>query len=386
MNKLTEVSVKNGYKATYNHYHKLIYPLFLTLLVLLLTSPAQAKYSGGTGEPNTPYQIADANDLHQIGVDDEDWDAHFILVNDVNLADYNGTQFNIIGTLNHPFAGVFDGNGHTISNFTYTSTGTDYIGIFGVVQDPNSEIKNLRLINPNIDAGTGRYVGSLVGGFEDGTILKCGVQGGSISGDEMVGGLVGYSGRDRPFGLLCATILNSYATATVSGNREVGGLVGHNGGRYGAAFNSSVGIISNCYTTGNVLAIGEPNGDIGGLVGFNNELGSISNCYAVGVVLGNSAGGLVGFNVVGTVTDSFWDVDSSGIDTSDGGTGKTTAEMQTESTFTDASWDFVEIWNIGENQTYPYLRVYPAGDLNHDGVVNLPDFAIFADHWLAGVE
>ena len=64
--------------------------------------------------------------------------------------------------------------------------------------------------------------------------------------------------------------------------------------------------------------------------------------------------------------------------------GKSTAEMQMESTFTD--WDFVEIWNNGENQTYPYLRVYPAGDLNHDEVVNLPDFAIFAYHWLAGAE
>jgi len=58
--------------------------------------------------------------------------------------------------------------------------------------------------------------------------------------------------------------------------------------------------------------------------------------------------------------------------------------MKKESTFT--SWDFVETWNIGENQTYPYLRVYPAGDLNHDGIVNLLDFAIFAGRWLTGVE
>jgi len=39
-----------------------------------------------------------------------------------------------------------------------------------------------------------------------------------------------------------------------------------------------------------------------------------------------------------------------------------------------------------KNQTYPYLKIYPAGDLNHDSQVNLSDFAIFADHWLAGVE
>jgi hypothetical protein len=362
---------------------------FLVLVICFLASRADAKYSGGTGEPNNPYRIADANDLNEIGLDDEDWDAHFVLVNDVNLADYNGTQFNIIGIVWDPFTGVFDGNGHTISNFTYTSTGTDYIGIFAAVEAPNSVIKNLRLINPNIDAGTGRYVGSLVGGFADGTILKCGVQGGSISGHRMVGGLVGYNGRDNLFGFLCARTLNSYATATVSGDYEVGGLVGHNGGSLGGAFNLSVGIISNCYTTGDVLAIGEPNGNIGGLVGFNNDLGSISNCYSAGMVVGGSAGGLVGVNLgIGTVTACFWDVESSGvwdgvgIGSSSGITGKTTAEMKKENTFTDAGWDFVEIWDIGEAQTYPFLRTHSAGDLNHDGIVNFIDVAILAGHWL----
>jgi len=56
--------------------------------------------------------------------------------------------------------------------------------------------------------------------------------------------------------------------------------------------------------------------------------------------------------------------------------------MKTESTFTDANWDFIEIWDIGENQTYPFLRVYPAGDINHDDIVNFHDLAILADHWL----
>ncbi len=88
MSKLTEVSIKNDCKATYNHYRKLVYPLFLTLLVLLLTSPVQAKYSGGTGEPNDPYLIATAFDMNQIGAEPNDWSSHFSLVNDVNLAEY----------------------------------------------------------------------------------------------------------------------------------------------------------------------------------------------------------------------------------------------------------------------------------------------------------
>ena len=47
----------------------------------------------------------------------------------------------------------------------------------------------------------------------------------------------------------------------------------------------------------------------------------------------------------------------------DGCTGKTTAEMQMESTFTDTGWDFVDetangaedIWWIDEGNDYPSL-------------------------------
>lgn len=84
------------------------------------------------------------------------------------------------------------------------------------------------------------------------------------------------------------------------------------------------------------------------------------------------------------MTASFWDVETSDCNTSAGGTGKTTAEMQTISTFTDAGWDFVEIWGIGENQTYPFLRTDPAGDSNHDKKADLVDLAILASHWLEG--
>jgi hypothetical protein len=55
------------------------------------------RYSGGTGQPNDPYRIATAEDLNDIGNYAEDWDKHFILINDVNLAEFTGTQFNIIG-------------------------------------------------------------------------------------------------------------------------------------------------------------------------------------------------------------------------------------------------------------------------------------------------
>lgn len=71
--------------------------LLLAMVVLWIGSAAEAKYSGGTGEPNDPYRIATPEDLNDIGNHLEDFDKHFILVNDVNLAGYTGTQFSKIG-------------------------------------------------------------------------------------------------------------------------------------------------------------------------------------------------------------------------------------------------------------------------------------------------
>jgi hypothetical protein len=85
------------------------------------------------------------------------------------------------------------------------------------------------------------------------------------------------------------------------------------------------------------------------------------------------------------VINCFWGIQTSGQATSAGGTGKTTAEMQTASTFLDAGWDLVNIWGIGENQTYPYLRKYSAADINQDASVNLLDLATLAENWLTAM-
>ena len=66
----------------------------------------------------------------------------------------------------------------------------------------------------------------------------------------------------------------------------------------------------------------------GGLVGSNQTEGHITHCYSTGAVFGNSDG-LIGHNFSGNVTYCFWDIQTSGLTESDGGTGKTTAEMQT---------------------------------------------------------
>ena len=53
------------------------------------------------------------------------------------------------------------------------------------------------------------------------------------------------------------------------------------------------------------------------------------------------SGFLASYTWGGRTTLSLWDTETSGTTYSSGGTGKTIAEMQTESTFTDAGWDIL---------------------------------------------
>jgi len=86
-------------------------------------------------------------------------------------------------------------------------------------------------------------------------------------------------------------------------------------------------------------------------------------CYSTGFVRGTaSVGGLVGYYGSSSTGYCYWDVQASGIVSSPVGTGKTTAEMKTKTTF--QNWDLSSIWGIFEGTTYPYLLWrYPAAVL-----------------------
>ena len=92
---------------------------------------------------------------------------------------------------------------------------------------------------------------------------------------------------------------------------------------------------------------------VGGLAGYIVILSTISNCYSTGTVTrtGNQYGGFAGWVNNATVSNSFWDTQTSGQGSSPGGTGKTTAEMKTASTFYDADWDFEEDGNGNDDGT-----------------------------------
>ena len=461
--------------------------LFLAFVAITIVSSSVQAYSGGNGEPNTPYQIATVADLLYLGSDDPNYDKCFVLTADIDLNPLlpGGQVFTtaVIARIDYPtpaFTGSFDGAGHKIFNLTIDTNGVgnSYLGLFGYIQndDPCSklvEIKNLHLENASITGADGsNCLGGLAGWNSSGSICNCSssgtiaIENSIVPQSRTLGGLVGYNdygdinncsssvyvdGGCNTSGLgglvggnYHGNINNCFATGNVSGYATIqgedcsglGGLVGGNGD----------GTINKCYATGNVTGSGNlPNGaagwDIGGFVGGNNgSSGFINNCYATGTVTSSfwntgglvgsnyysnisycystgavfctfdgSYGGLVGFNDYGTVTASFWDINTSGLSISDGGTGQTTAQMKTLSTFTNAGWDFVgetangteDIWWILQNITYPkfnWQRMLPPGpggpgpghgdggiyfpDYNFDGVVNFIDFAILANAWM----
>jgi len=286
----------------------------------------------------------------------------------------------------------------------------------------SGSVSNCSVADAQVAARNG-VVGGLVGTQAGGNISDCSVRGGSISGTTVAGGLVGrgawlegtiircsiqdvqvqaydpirqlgFSGGVVGWAGKC-TISDCRVTGgVVRGAGEVGGIIGSiNGGRITGCYTATrieanggaqryapclvvgglaglnLGTIEDCYTTSSVSQgeiIDDPDSHLlegaGGVVGCNG--GKIDRSYSTGAITGTKfVGGLVGDNTGGSVTGSFWDIQTSGQGASDGGKGMTTAEMRAAQTFLDAGWDFVgetangkeEIWWMEEGEDYPRL-------------------------------
>lgn len=273
-------------------------------------------------------------------------------------ADIDASQLYFTSTI-ADFSGVLDGAGHSINGLK-SFTG----GLFDKI-DTSGLVENVNFNNANIYA-LGIPVGTIA--FEnDGAILGCSVTG-AVLGSSITGALVGYN---------LGSIGGSYSGAAVSGynGTSLGGLVGLNG---------TTGIITNSYATGPVSGIGDVGGFVGansgliagsyatgavngggGFVGTNEGTGHISNSYATGSVTGGMVavggfgganfgniegsyatgfltetnngfipGGFIGFASDPSralpqsyVSNSYWDVETSGTSYSPGGTGLTTAQL-----------------------------------------------------------
>ena len=306
----------------------------------ILSWQSKSTFFIGDGTSGNPYEINTKNDLKILSENSCLWDKYFIQTADIvfDATDFqssgdfynNGIGFMPIGTQSVNFLGNYDGNGYSIENL-YINRPVDYHnGLIGFLGSGGA-ITKLNMVNVDF---MGQYnVGGIVG-YNRGTVSECNTSGS--------------------------------LTATQS---SAGGIVGFN----------IFGTISNCYSKVNVAST---TSRAGGITGYN-DTGTITNSYSVGAVSSPATvGGLAGGEESGTVNNSFWNTETSGQSSSAGGIGKTTAEMQLESTYTSATWDFIDetsngtadVWqmNACTNDGYPIfswqaLNALPLNTISESG-------------------
>ena len=305
--------------------------------------------------------------------------------------------------------GVVKDLGVINSSITNTATNSWYSG--GLVGYNTGTIEN-SYFKGSVKASDGGRIGGLAGynlgtisdSYSEGTVegnrdqiggLAGGNLGGTISGSyskgtvraigtssDGTGGLVGFNTSSSSTSIL-GSIINSFSTSAVSGISNTGGLVGDNnpgkisgsfstgdvtatgtgtriGGLVGRSNTNST--IDNSYSTGNVSKTGTDNGTTtagtGGFVGRSNA--PITNSYSTGSVDATTASTYLGAFVgsaggASTVGNSYYDKDANDKTATNGGVGKSTAEMKIQGTF--STWDFDDIWGIDNriNDGYPHL-------------------------------
>lgn len=248
-----------------------------------------AKFAGGNGSADDPYQIATAGDLQQISSAPS---AHYTIVNNLDMT---GTEFSPISG----FSGVLDGNGHSISNLTFKQ-GDYQTGLFSQTSKAEDEttggsatVRNLTFIKPslNLDGNTST-AGVIAGDATTLTIENVSIFGLLANTDEANG----FSGT---FGsLVGGCYLNSQISQCLVSAADidlpeatVGGIAGQT--RTGAS-------ITACAFSGTING-GSGVGGVAGTTASNDE--TISDCHVNADITGHSSvGGIVGEASRGTIT------------------------------------------------------------------------------------
>ncbi|GAA4256881.1 MBG domain-containing protein [Azospirillum formosense] len=349
------------------------------------TTPTDYSGIAGTGTAVTSYMLVNtAENLQAIGTN---LAGTYALGRDIDAratAGWNsGAGFAPLGSAATPFTGLLDGRDRAITGLTINRTGSDDVGLFGVVA-AGGAVRDVRLVGGSV-LGANR-VGALAGS-NVGTVTWASATGAVSGRGNAVGGLIGTNS---------GTVGQSFATGAVTAQGgAVGGLIGDNaGGTVNQAYASAtvtaqgdqVGGLIGRMTGGSVTqvyALGGVTGTlrVGGLIGDNNG-GTVTQTYATGAVTGQAeAGGLVGANS-GGVALSYWDTQTtgrsnaagSGVDT--GMTGLTTDNARTSRPGGGAS--AYQGWSIGvtgqswymnnEASTLPDLRPIGAWEEARVGV------------------
>ena len=249
------------------------------------------------------------------------------------------------------FTGIFDGNGKSIKNLNLTYTdewkvngNSVYTGLISYMN--NGTIKNLNLVDSNLNGSNGYYSG-LVGVMTGASSIEGVSVSGEISGWQGVGAIAGRM-------MSTSKITNSYSVAKVTGSSLVGGLVGTSetsGGDVRIESSLALG------------AVKATNGIAGGIIGniSNGSNMTITNSVANNrsVEATTSAGQLFGANESGTLINNYYaaNMTLSGTAVPQAGVG-TLAEVQlTDKKFyeTTLAWDFGNKWKwtVAKTNGYP---------------------------------
>ena len=265
----------------------------------------------------------------------------FYLDNDLDLS---GHEWISIGTgrggtrSKYSFCGVFDGQGHVISNlYSHESyiEGADEShnllrnALFGNVY--NGEVKNLGVANaeiwidPKDNSAAGK--GILVDWMGKSKITNCWTSGSIYSGTKIeknIGGIVGVTVQG-------CTISGCYSTATLTGNftNSEGYYTEPNpadwscdtiGGIVGARFDNNL-TVTDCWFDGKIV-VNSIQAAVGGIVGYTDDQlgsGTVNNCMVTTTDMGVDKDGntcWVAYALGGTVENCYWPNDTKAYDPS----------------------------------------------------------------------
>lgn len=268
--------------------------------------------------------------------------------------------------------GFFEGNSiincHTIGKIT--TVGSSVGGLVGYCF-----LDSLLNCSSNVDISNGdSFVGGLIGlSYGLKTARNCFSQCNISAKGSWIGGFFGAAGIiiDTP-----ASIDNCYAKGYISSDststsdrERIGGFAGQLSGN---EFDSLYMEVKNCYANVNVMGYNKT----GGFVGRIWDYTIIENSYSTGSISGNQdIGGFIGYveslDFVST-SNCYWDTETSGIDSSVSGEGRTTAEMTLPygvNTYID--WNFETVWRddiTNQNNGYPTF-LWVSGIENDDEFV-----------------
>ena len=329
--------------------NQLLKSLFVAVCCFTFPTCLLAQFSGsGSGTKEDPYRIYNAVQLNQVRHFCGQGVVYFSLEADIDMtqwiAENNPSQGWLpIGDGTSYFSGIFNGNGHTISNLWINRPNTDNIGLFGI---SGVDIMNLKLENAdfvgNSNVGgfvgyskdarinsctfcgnvTGKYnVGGICGVFRrSGSCNSC-IFYGNITGENCIGGICG-NGEHETTSSSDIKIIDCKSFCHISGRDDLGGIIGSDfqwasmhklqvencfsyslinghtniGGICGASECSDYGnaVFKNCYTYCNINSIND-NSSSGGIIGLvSNANVEVSDCYSNGRINGTCSGGIIG--------------------------------------------------------------------------------------------